>query len=219
MRSENIKVKYPIEYRLTPSEIETGMGSIASTIKNIGMENLSNLDIRLNSLDPYGIFVYETPRSLEDLKRKERKVTVSRVLAKRTSRLYLSIDGNKNGEDFSWESGYVKIKVGKEAAELVGVFSLADPYPPVGRLIRFEAVLKGLDESENLRLEFWADDPAGEFKETDVLETKKILPGEETRYAAGLTPQREGLYTIHAYLYDKNRQIGHESTRVWIEED
>ena len=211
------RIKYPIEYELKPMKIDKGVHWVTLSLKNIGKQELTALDIKLNSLDLYGLTVYGTGKYLTSLKPGKKELAPFQVSANRSTNLYLTVDGWKNGEAFSWESPYTKIKVGKEVAELASIFALTEPYPPVGRVIRVEATVRGLAESQGLSIEFWADSPSGDFKELATLKTKKLKASEEARYAAELTPSEKGLYTIHAYLYDGVRQIGHETDYVWVE--
>lgn len=211
-------IKYPIECELKPREMDKGVHWITLSLKNIGKQELTALDINLNSLDSYGLTVYGTGKYLTSLKPNKKEVVPFQVSASRSTSVYITIDGWKNGETLGWEAPYIRIKVGKEEAELASLFALTEPYPPVGKVIRVEANIRGLAESEALSLEFWADSPSGEFKELAILGTKKLKKDEEARYAAELTPAEAGLYTIHAYLYDGTRQIGHQTDHVWVEE-
>lgn len=209
--------KYPIEYRLEPVKIDKGMNWIRLNLRNVGKEKLRDLDIKLNSLDSYGLAVYGTGENIDNLKTNKKETVSFKVFGKRSTKVYVTIDGWENGEVFSWESFYTRIRVGEEKAELIGIFALTEPYPPAGKTIRIEAVVRGLKESEGLNLEFWADSPRGEFKELDIFKTRKLKSGEESRYATELIPSEKGLYTIHGYLYEGNRQIGHKVDYVWVE--
>ena len=53
-------IKYPIQYELNPKGASAGMRWLTLSIKNIGNENLIGLDVKLNSLDAYDIYVYGT---------------------------------------------------------------------------------------------------------------------------------------------------------------
>lgn len=44
-------IKFPLEYELTPSLLEAGRHWVTLHLKNIGTENLTGLDVKLNSLD------------------------------------------------------------------------------------------------------------------------------------------------------------------------
>ena len=81
-----------------------------------------------------------------------------------------------------------------------------------------EATLQGATESEDLRLEFWAETPREELVELGTVEPKDLVAGEEVRYAVEITPKHEGMYTLYAYLYDGARRIGHELEHVRVRE-
>jgi hypothetical protein len=93
---------------------------------------------------------------------------------------------------------------------------MTPPYPPLEETLRIEATLVGLEKSEGLDLEFWADTPSGEFLDLAKIETKALAANEEATYTAAITPKEEGCYTIHAYLYDDLKRIGHEKDNVWV---
>jgi hypothetical protein len=112
----------------------------------------------------------------------------------------------------------VLVSVGQEAAELVSLFALSEPYPPVGERVRCEATLRGLAKSQGLRLEFWADTPAGDFETLGEIETKRLDAGEEAAYAAEFLPKDTGMYTIYAYLFDGIRRIGRRTEHVYVRE-
>jgi hypothetical protein len=129
--------------------------------------------------------------------------------------VYLAVDGWQEGETFHWESPYVPLTVGQEAAELVRLFAMTAPYPALKEQITVEATLRGVTQSEGLDLEFWADTPAGEFEELASVETKALAPDEEVTYSAEITPEQEGMYTIYAYLYDTGKRIARETESVY----
>lgn len=106
-----------------------------------------------------------------------------------------------------------------DVAELSSLFAMTEPYPLRGQKLRIEATIRGLADSEGLRLEFWADAPSGEFKELSTVETKPLNAGEEIRYSAEIMPEEEGLYTIYAYLYDGVRRIGRQVEHVYVRQE
>jgi hypothetical protein len=174
------------------------------------------LDIRLNSLDAYSISPYEAGSYLAEIKPAEERTLPFRVSAVRSGRVYISVDGWRGLESFHWESPSILITVGEPVADLVSLFAMTEPYPPPNRTIRVEARIRGVVKSENLALELWADKPSGELEELASIETKQLAPGEEVDYAAEITPQQEGLYSIYAYLYDGATRIGHQVEYVYV---
>jgi len=210
-------IRYPIQYELNPKSQERGMRWATLSLRNVGDEELTLLDVRLNSLDAYSITIHGTGSYVPSLGPKEEKVLPFQMQANATGRVYVSLDGFKNGEPFHWESPDMRLKVGQELAELVNLFALTQPYPPAGEQIKCEATLLGLAPSRGLKLGFWAEMPNGEFEELGMVETKELSGGEVARYAAEVTPEEEGLYTIHAYLYHGTRRIGHEVDKVYVQ--
>jgi hypothetical protein len=213
-----MSIKYPLEYELTPSSIDTGRHWMTLSLKNIGTQDLTGLDINLNSLDAYSISVLGTGSYVSILKPDESRELPFQVSANRTGSLYVTLDGWQDGQRFHWESPGMPVTVGAESAELVSLFAMTEPYSVIGERVRCEATVRGLSDSEGLKLEFWADTPGGEFEELAIVETKALSVGEEATYAAEIAPDQDGLYTIYAYLYDGVRRIGREVEYVYVRE-
>ena len=211
-------IKYPLEYELTPTSIDTGRHWVTLRLKNIGTQDLTGLDINMNSLDAYSISVLGTGSYVSILKPDESRELPFQVSANRTGSLYVTLDGWKDGERFHWESPGMPVTVGAEVAELVSLFAMTEPYSFIGEKVRCEATIRGLAQSEGLKLEFWADTPGGDFEELAIVETKALDPGEEATYSAEISPSEDGLYTIYAYLYDGVRRIGREVEYVYVRE-
>jgi hypothetical protein len=211
-------VKYPIEYGLSPMIITEGTRWVTLTLKNIGIKDLTGLNVRLNSLDAYGISVYGTGSYIAVLSPNEEREVPFQVHANATASVYASLDGWKDGEVFHWESPPILMTVGKDVAELTSVFAMTEPYPVVGTKLRCEANIRGLAHSEGLTLEFWADTPSGDFEELAIIDTKELSAGEEARYSTEIEAKEEGLYTIYAYLYDGVKRIGRETEYVYVTE-
>ena len=152
-------VKGPIKYELTPTSTSAGLRWLTLTIKNTGTENLIGLDIKLNSLDAYSIQVHGTGTFAQVLKPGEEQVIPFQALVNATDWVYVSLDGWRGARIFHWESPRIRIRVEQDAATLVSLFALTDPYPRLEERIRVEATLQGATESEDLRLEFWAETP------------------------------------------------------------
>ena len=210
--------KFPIEYELNPKSVGAGVRWLTLSIRNIGSENLIGLDVKLNSLDAYDIYVYGTGNYIAVLKPGEEEVIPFQTLVTATGQVYASLDGWIGAALFHWESQRMAVRVGEDVAELVSLFAMTQPYPHLGEQIQFEAVLQGSSDSERLRLEFWAETPGGEFIELATVETKTLSAGEQAHYSAEIVADQEGMYTIYAYLYDGAKRIGHELERVYVKE-
>ena len=59
-------------------------------------------------------------------------------------------------------------------------------------------------------IEFWVDMPAGESKSLVKEGLGHLSAREVVQPTVDLTPEEEGIYVLHAYLYDGPRRIGHE---------
>lgn len=211
-------LKHPLELQLKPRTIEPGQHWLSLRLNNVGMENLTGLDVRLNSLDDYSLTVLGTGKFVSRLQPEEKELLPFQVSASRTGQVYVSVDGWKGGVKFHWESPEMEITIGGEPAELSSLFAVTEPYSVVGDKIMMEATLKGLEENQGLTLEFWADTPRGAFEELAVIETKPLSPGELAAYSAEIVAAEEGLYTLYAYLYEGVRRIGRKVEYVYVQE-
>lgn len=212
-----LRIKYPIEFELNPKQVDIGTHWITLTLKNISNKTLKRLDINLNSLDTYSIVILGTGKYLSDLKPNEEEIVPFKVSATATGKLYAFIKGGKNGEDFSWTSLNMPLKVGRPIAELRTLFAMTPPYPTLETTLKCEATLVGLEQSDGLNLQLWAETPLGKFEELANIKTKSLNAGEEATYTTEITPKEEGYYTIHAYLYDGKERIGHETDVIWVQ--
>ena len=208
--------RFPLEYEIKPKSVPAGMRWLTLRLKNIGTEPLTGLDVRLNSLDAYSISVYGTGSYIAVLSPGEERLIPFQVAANRTTSVYATVDGWQDSDTFHWETPGMLVTVGEEAAELVSLFAMTEPYPTLETTIQCEAVIRGLNPSEGLTLEFWADTPSGEFEELASVETKALDEGEETRYSAEITVSEKGSYTIYAYLYEGVRRIGRKMEHIYV---
>lgn len=213
----SLKIRYPIAFEIFPKEIDAGEKWLTLRIKNIGKSKLLNLDVQLNSLDSYylkGIndseFIYELDPD------KETKIPF-KVKATATSSVYVSVESmTENGEPLFVESPSVTIRIGSVPAEIRSMFVLTRPYPVPEETIKCESTIIGLKQSNELNLEFWADAPSEKFELLASMKTKQFDAGEIGKYSAEITPEDEGLYEIHAYLYDGNNRIDHKTDTIFV---
>ncbi|MGB8934302.1 MAG: hypothetical protein WCC17_04255 [Candidatus Nitrosopolaris sp.] len=68
-----------------------------------------------------------------------------------------------------------------DPAEIESIF-VPNPYGNIGRELEVEAVVKGLGDSDGLRLAFWTDTPSGMYEDLADIRTRKMSRGEETSY-------------------------------------
>jgi hypothetical protein len=203
--------KFPVEYQINPRSIRAGRSWLAVSLKNISEDDLTGLNVRLNSLDTYAIDVQADAKPVSSMEPDQREELHYRVGARQSGGIYVSLDGRWGGEPFHWESPSRRIAVGDEVAELVSVFGLTEPHPRPGEAITIEATLRGLTISSGLILEFWVETPSGESISVDKTATDPLSPGKVATYKSDpFVPEDQGIYVIHAYLFDDTRRIGHE---------
>ena len=215
------RYKYPIEYELSPTEIDVGTNWVTLKLKNIGRETLKNLDVQLHSVDTYNLTVYGTSlfgagQYLPHLKANEEKELVFRVNAIGSANVYVTLKGRgARSRPFMWESGWTTLTVREEKAEIGRLLVLSNPYTTIGKTLSAEATVKGLRKSTELKLEFWVEPPSGKSEEQATIEIKDLSVGEEARYTVEFTPKEMGNYTIYAYLYDGWRRIGYKIESIY----
>jgi len=208
--------RYPIEYGISPDQVDRGLHWLTLSLKNVGDQPLAGLGVQLYSMDDYSIAVAGEGNYVESLAPGEEKEIPYRVSADLTGRVYAAVEGWSDDERFEWESPGVLIKVGEPPAELESIFALTAPYPSPGETLRCEAIVRGMEPAGDLRLEFWAQQPQGAFDELATLENLQVSARDENTYATEITPEQEGEYVVHAYLYDGEQRIGHATDKVYV---
>jgi len=214
-----LRYKYPIEYELNPTGIGKGKQWLTLKLKNTGNKTLKRLGVELHSLDTSYlfplIFPYAFGHYLGELKPSEEREVVFQVNAQGSAEVYATISARKNGDHFWWESGWTRISVTEEKAEIGSLLVLSNPYTTIGKTISAEATIKGLQKSTGLKLEFWVELPSGKSEEQATIDIKDLPIGEEARYSAEFTPKETGFYTIYAYLKDGWRTIGRKTECIY----
>jgi hypothetical protein len=211
-----IRFKYPIEYELSPDILEKGTQWLTLRLKNAGDDSLHNLDIKIHSTDTLQISFRNPSDYIYRLQPDEEKFSNFQVDAHGTTALYISIRYFKEGGSFHWDSPWFREQVIGNVAELEGIL-VSNSYGAIGKELEIEATVKGLDDSEGLRLVFWTDTPSGKYEELAEIKTKKLSRGEEVSYTANITPKEKGYYTVYANLYDNSQRIGRDSDTIWVE--
>jgi hypothetical protein len=215
-----MRIEYPFELELTPKEIRRGMHWLTLRVKNIGSVTVKHLEVTAHSLDTAGLYVYGTGEYINELKPNEEEFRDFQVLANATTEVFGSISGlrDKERQRFWIETPPVEITVGEEVAKLESMFALTEPYTTMGKVIKVEAKVKGLKDGKNLDLVFKAEDSSGESKTLGKIEIKQLDSGQEARFTTEVTPNKSGIYTIHAYLHHYWRRIGHKWDTIYVEE-
>jgi hypothetical protein len=107
------------------------------------------------------------------------------VEANGTSHLYISVHGRRNGDNFHWDSPLLREEVlGRGSAEIEYI-SVTNG--DIGGEIEAEAIVKGMRDSEGLKLVFWTDTPSGKYEEIQEIKTRKLSKGEEASYKAKIS--------------------------------
>lgn len=153
-------------------------------MKNKGKQTLKNLDVELHSLDTFYLFPLFFPYTafghyLGELKLNEEREVVFQVNAYGSGDEYATFRARKNGDCFSWESGWMHISVTEEKAEIGRLLVLSHPYTTIGQTLRAEVTVKGLHKSTRLQLEFLAETPSGKFEELSTTDIKDLSTEEE----------------------------------------
>jgi hypothetical protein len=208
--------RHPIEYEISPDEIDQGLRWLTLTLKNVGAEPLTGLGVRVHSMDDYSIAIAGEGNYVASLEPGEEEQIPYRVSADLTGRVCAALEGWRGEERFEWETPGILIRVGDPPAELVSVFALTEPYPSPGEVLRCEAIVRSMQPAGDLRLEFWAQQPVGEFEKLVTLENLQLAAGDENDYATEIKPEQEGEYVVHAYLYHGHKRIGHAKDRVYV---
>lgn len=217
------KYKFPIEYELTPTEIEKGTNWVKLKIKNIGKETLKDLDVQLHSVDTYNLTVYGTwwsggGKHITELGENEESEVAFRVNAIGSADVYATLKGRRDGYFFWWESAWTNLHASNEIAKISHLLVLSNPYTTIGKTISAEATVKGLRKGGGLKLQFWVETPSGRNEQQASIDIKDLPVGEEARYTAEFTTKETGYYTIYAYLYDGWIRIGYKIETIYAQQ-
>jgi len=218
-----LRLKYPIEYELNPTEMDKGKQWLTLTLKNTGSKTLKRLDVELHSLDTFYLFPFIFPSGIGhyigELKPNEEREVDFQVNANGSADVYATIRARKDGDYFGWESGWTHISVSEQKAEIGRLVVLSHPYTTIGKTLLAEATIKGLGKGTGLKLEFWVETPSGNFEKQATIDIKELSVGEEARYSAEFTPKETGYYIIYAYLYDGYKRISHNTDSIYAQEE
>jgi len=217
-----LKLKYPLEYELTPTEIPTETNWVTLKLKNIGNKTLKDLDVQLYSADTYNLTVYGSwwegaGHHIRDLGPNKENEVVFRVNAIGSADVYATLKGREDDKSLWWESSFIRIHVSDEKAYLESLLVLSNPYTTIGTTLSAEATVKGLEKGAGLKLEFWVETPSGKNELQAKIDIKDLPVGEEARYTAEFTPKETGFYTIYAYLYDGYKRISYKTETIYAQ--
>jgi hypothetical protein len=209
--------KPPLAYGLAPQDvIHPGPHWVTVYLENIGDRDLERLSVTLRSLDEESVVVQGTENTVDALAVGEEEAIPFHIDVSRSGDIYVRVVGQQGAEPFSWESLGLLIRVNEEVAALIDFVAPAPPYPFRGTPAELEATVVGRILSKNLVLEFWAETPRGETQSLAKMGTEMLAAGEQQRYTATFTPEEEGIYILHAYLYDGANLIGHQTLELSV---
>ena len=204
--------KPPIAYTINPKNVgQPGVHWVMVYLENVGNKDLKSMSVNVNSLDDYSVDVHGTGSYLDVLRVNQEQGIPFQLAVARSGMVYIRIEGWQGDTPFSWESLGILIRVNEEVAELLSFFALTPPYPFRGTPVELEATVFGHILSKNLVLEFWAETPRGETQSLAKMGTETLAAGEQQRYTVMFTPEEEGIYILHVYLYDNSKRIGHQT--------
>jgi len=204
-----VPVRHPIQYEIKPRTVNAGTNWLTLTLKNVGQETLTDLDVRLNSIDTYAMLVRGMGDFVSQLEPGEEETLSFQVAVESSGSVYVSVDGHTDGARFHWESPNVRIEVGTRPAEVVDFFALTEPRVQLGEPIACRATVRSLIKTVNLVLEFWVEKPDGEQVSLDKEGLGTLDRDQVIRRTVEFTPKQEGIYILHAYLYQGAQRLDH----------
>ena len=199
--------KYPFEYEITPRRVGEGTRWIEVELKNVGTDDMENIEVRLNSLDDYGIDVNENSKFVDALDVGESTTIPFQLNVRRRGAVYISVDGWIEDTRLHWESPDIQLVTGQEMAEITRFFALSEPYAALGKPVTCEATVESLTGTDNMVLEFWVERPDGEMLSIEKTGTGTMAAGEVESFNGRFTAEQEGIYTLHVYLYAGDARI------------
>lgn len=208
--------KGTIQYDITPRSLDPGTRWVRLYLENVGEVDLKSLEVQVNSLDTYAIDVHGTGSYLDVLRPGEEKILPFQVTANARASVYVTLDGWKEEAPFHWESLPITLDAGQVVAEIASFFALTEPYVLLGEEITCELVVRSLGTTRNLVVEFWVETPDGTLLSIAKEGTEVLAAGEEERHEFTFTAEEQGLYILHAYLFDNRRRIDHAVEYVSI---
>lgn len=208
----------PFEYGIAPRSIEEGDGKITLHLKNIGTKDLTDLEVRLHSLDTFYLLVIDPRVNLQKLEPGEEKTIDFKVKAKNTTDVLVQIEAKEEeGGIINWESPWKMIRVKKQGAEIISMI-ITDYDVKKGQKIQVETKLRGaFDTGHIYSIEVYVDTPEGEYKNIGKFQTKKIKPEEIVRYSVDYVPKEPGMYAFYSYLYEGENKVGRTRQVLFVE--
>lgn len=209
-------MKRPFEFKVTPETVKTGKHWVSVHLKNISTDDMSQLDVKLHSEDPYFLDVLGTGSYVSEIKAGEERVLPFQLNADISTKVYAMVSGFREGEYFFWTSPRVEIDVGVTRAKLRNVFALTHPHAILDETIEAEAVVEGVIGGADFTVSFWHDSPSS-YEKIGETKIESLEAGEVIRPSIEFTPEESGIHDIYVYLYHDTKYIGSDSDTIWIE--
>ncbi len=197
----------PFEYSISPERIEPGTHWISIHLKNTGRKPMMNMDVRLISNDPLRIRSLDRGGYINMLNPGEERVVPVQIEANQGAWIYLHAAYWLDDELMYWESPNIWIKVRRDPARIMTLFSIAGPQISLGKEVPVEATLVADLPVEGLRLDFWVETASGEFESFNTVDIDPMEAGEVRTVTTEFTPDDEGLYSVYAYLFKEDHRM------------
>jgi len=206
----------PFEYSITPEIVEPGTHWVSIHLKNIEKKPIMNLDVRIISNDPLRINTLDRGGYINMLNPGEERVVPVQIEANRGAWVYLHVEYWVDGELMYWESPNVWIKVRRDPARIMTLFSLGGPEYNVGEEASIEATIVANLPTDEMRLDFWVETADGEFESFKTVNISPMETGDYKTITTQFVPEAEGLYSIYAYLFDGNRRVDRKIEQIRV---
>lgn len=197
----------PFEYSLTPEEIEPGTKWVSIHLKNIGKQPMMNMDVRLISNDPLRIRALDRSGYINMLDPGEERVVPVQVEANQGGWVYVHVEYWLDDKLYYWESPNVWIKVRRDPARIMTLFSMKGPQLNVGEEVPVEATIVANSPTNSLHMDFWVETAEGQFEAFETVDVDPMDADEARTIQTEFTPEEEGLYSIYAYLFVGDRRL------------
>lgn len=206
----------PFEYTITPETVEPGTHWVSIHLKNIGKKPMMNLDVRMISNDSLRIRTLDRGGYVNMLNPGEERVIPVQIESNRGAWVYLHVEYWLDVELFHWESPNVWIKVRRDPARIITLFSMEGPEYKIDELASIEATIIANLPTDTLQLDFWLETADGDFESFKTIDVGPLDTGEYKKITTKFVPEMEGLYSIYTYLFDGNRRVDRKIEQVRV---
>ncbi len=209
----------PFEYSITPERVEPGTHWVSVHLKNIGNKPLMNMDVRLISNDPLRIRSVDRGGYVNMLNPGEERAVPVQIEANQGSWVYLHVEYWLDDEMLYWESPNVWIKVRRDPARIMTLFSVKGPELNLEEKVPVEATVVANLPIDSLRLDFWIEAASGKFESFQTADIDSMEADEVKTITTEFTPDEEGLYSIYAYLFDGDHRLDRKIEQLRVVEE